>query len=138
LAKLLSHEARSAIEEKLTRLYHDLQAEAMDLNPDGILRFLSDEYQLGVVRNGKPYSTMDDFVSSMRGGYAQTERMEEKITALRAVALSPDVGILTVEKTYHAIFKDGSAITSPIVQTYVAADIRGEWKFVHWHMSTPA
>jgi hypothetical protein len=133
----LTDQERSAIEERITRLYYDLQDEAMNLNADGVLAYLSDEYNLGVMSSGVFIPTMESFLSPIRENYRRQVRLEEEVKDLRAVALARDAAVLIVDKTFTFTGKDGSSYTSPIVQTYVAAEVDGEWKFIHVHMSTP-
>ena len=133
----LTDQERLATEEKITRLYHDLQAEAMNLNADGVLAFLTDDCGLGAMYDGEWFVTMASFMSPIREGYERQERLEEEIKELRTVALGPSAAVLTVEKTFTFDGKDGRSFTSPIVQTWVGAEVDGEWKFIHLHMSTP-
>ena len=133
----LTDQERSAIEDKITRLYHDLQAEAANLDADGVFAFTSDAYKLGIMSNGVFYATMDSYKSLIRDHFSHQERLEEEVIELRAVALAPNAAVLVVEKTFTFYGKDGSTYTSPIVQTYVGAEVDGEWKFIHVHMSTP-
>ena len=137
MATELTDQERSAIEERITCLYHDLQAEAMNLDADGVLAFCSDANNLGAMSDGKWFPTWASFMSPIREGYSRQECLEEKITDLRAVALAHNAALLIVDKTYTFTGKDGNSYTSPIVQTYVGAEVDGEWKVIHVHMSTP-
>ena len=133
----LTDQERSVIEERITRLYHDLQAEAMNLNADGVLAYLRNVHNLGVMRDGAFFPTMESFMSPIGEGYARQERLEEDISEMRVQALARDAAVLIVDKTFTVYEKDGSTYTSPTVQTRVGADVDGEWKFIHLHMSTP-
>ena len=98
---------------------------------------LSPLINLGIMSDGVFFPTLGPFISPIRENYSRQERLEEEVIELRAVALAPNAAVLIVDKTFTFYGKDGSTYTSPIVQTYVAAEVDGEWKFIHVHMSTP-
>ena len=133
----LTDQERSAIEDRITRLYYDLQAEAANGDADGVRAFLSDAYNLGAMNRGVFHPTMDSLMSRVREDFRDQERLEEEVIDLRAVALARNAAVLIVDKTFTAYFKDGSTSASPIVQTYVSAEVDGDWKFIHVHMSAP-
>ena len=133
----LTDQERSSIEERITCLYHNLQAEAMKLNADGVLAFCSDASNLGAMADGEWFPTMASIAARLRENYSRQERLEEEVNDLRAVALAPDAALLIVDKAFTFYGKDSSIHTSAIVQTYVGAEVDGEWKFIHFHVSTP-
>ena len=71
----LTDQERSVIEERITRLYHELQDEAMNLNADGVLAFLSNAHDLGAMRDGVFFPTMESLMSPIGEGYARQERL---------------------------------------------------------------
>ena len=89
----LTDQERSDIEERITRLYNDLQDEAVNLNPDGVLAHLSDVCDLGTMSDGEWFPTMASFMSPIRENYSRQERLEEEIKELRAVALAPNATV---------------------------------------------
>jgi len=135
--KNMTEEQSAAIKETVKSLFQSCfsAAEQADVEK-GFADFdFEDIYNVGYIDNGKFYTSFDSLYAHFKAGFSQIQSQDINVAETRVAVLAPNVALLTTHGSFTATGKNGDKWSFPVANTFVAAKLGNQWKFIHTHQS---